>query len=267
MTIYQMTLFPVDGGVTEDIPSSPCLPVNGKRSTLTPEERRARKREQRKRRYHANREKCLQQKRLDYIKHKEERLAKCKIYHAAHKEHHNARCRQYQRENKERLSERSKQYYREHSEHLMAYRREYKRKNWSVILAKQNAARKRMLKDDQKFAILTRLRSRMAQAVRKAIGKKHTSTMKLVGCNPEDLLRHIESQFTDGMTWENRNLWHIDHIRPCASFDLTDPQQQKACFHYTNLQPLWAFDNKAKGDKWNPTPSTSPAQLSGELVP
>lgn len=53
------------------------------------------------------------------------------------------------------------------------------------------------------------------------------------------------------MTWENKHLWHIDHIRPCASFDLTIPEQQRQCFKYLNCQPLWAKDNLSKGDKLN----------------
>ena len=54
------------------------------------------------------------------------------------------------------------------------------------------------------------------------------------------------------MSWDNYGIhgWHIDHIRPCASFDLTDPEQQRQCFHYPNLQPLWAFDNLSKNDGW-----------------
>ncbi len=62
---------------------------------------------------------------------------------------------------------------------------------------------------------------------------------------------HLEKQFKEGMTWENHGLygWHIDHIIPCASFDLTDLEQQKKCFHYTNLQPLWAKENLIKGVK------------------
>jgi hypothetical protein len=51
------------------------------------------------------------------------------------------------------------------------------------------------------------------------------------------------------MTRENHGIWHIDHITPCTAFDLTDPEQQKKCFHYTNLQPLWASDNIRKGNK------------------
>ena len=57
---------------------------------------------------------------------------------------------------------------------------------------------------------------------------------------------HLESLFVPGMTWDNQGEWHIDHVIPCAAFDLTDPAQQSECFHYTNLQPLWAVDNLKK---------------------
>ena len=72
--------------------------------------------------------------------------------------------------------------------------------------------------------------------------KKSKSSIELLGCNVDFLKEYIESKFTSGMSWDNRGIhgWHIDHILPCASFDLSDPEQQKQCFHYTNLQPLWA---------------------------
>ena len=72
------------------------------------------------------------------------------------------------------------------------------------------------------------------------------------------LKQYLEKQFTKGMSWDNygnpngdhTSCWHIDHIKPCASFDLTQEDQQKECFHYTNLQPLWAIDNLKKGGKF-----------------
>ena len=67
--------------------------------------------------------------------------------------------------------------------------------------------------------------------------------MTMVGCSASELLIHIEAQFTNGMSWDNRSEWHVDHIKPVCSFDLTDPEQQGVCFHYTNLRPLWARDN------------------------
>jgi hypothetical protein len=73
--------------------------------------------------------------------------------------------------------------------------------------------------------------------------------MGLIGCSVPQLRKHLEAQFTEGMTWDNHGEWHIDHIKPCASFDLTDAEQQLECFNYTNLQPLWASDNLSKGAK------------------
>ncbi len=59
----------------------------------------------------------------------------------------------------------------------------------------------------------------------------------------------LAAKFTNGMAWDDYGDWHIDHILPCISFDLSDENQQKICFHYTNLQPLWATDNLKKGSK------------------
>lgn len=100
---------------------------------------------------------------------------------------------------------------------------------------------------DHCFRLRMNLRHRVWTALNGV--SKSASTAELVGCTMDELRQHIEVQFAEGMTWENhgRDGWHIDHIRPCASFDLTDPEQQRQCFHYSNLQPLWAADNIRKG--------------------
>jgi hypothetical protein len=75
--------------------------------------------------------------------------------------------------------------------------------------------------------------------------------MELVGCSKQQLREHIESQFKEGMSWENHghSTWHIDHQIPCAAFDHTNPDHQRACFHYSNLQPMWAKENIKKSNK------------------
>lgn len=73
--------------------------------------------------------------------------------------------------------------------------------------------------------------------------------MFLIGCEIDYLLYHIQEQFNPGMTWDNYGDWHIDHIKPCANFDLSKPEEQRKCFNYTNLQPLWAEENLIKGKK------------------
>ncbi len=82
--------------------------------------------------------------------------------------------------------------------------------------------------------------------------KKAMKTENLLGCTVEKLKQWLEYQFKPGMSWDNRGYygWHIDHIRPCCSFDLSKPEEQKKCFNYTNLQPLWRKDNQSKGAKY-----------------
>lgn len=105
---------------------------------------------------------------------------------------------------------------------------------------------KNRLANDSQFKISKNLRTRINNALNGKI--KSASTLELLGCSIEFLKIHLEKQFKYGMSWTNhtKNGWHIDHIKPCASFDLTLLDQQKACFHYSNLQPLWAKENLSK---------------------
>jgi hypothetical protein len=102
-------------------------------------------------------------------------------------------------------------------------------------------------KNDPNFKLLTILRGRIKDVLRGH--SKSDSTINVLGCTIEELWQHLEKQFQPNMTKENHGEWHVDHIIPCTSFDLTDPKQQVKCFHYTNLQPLWALDNLKKGQK------------------
>lgn len=108
--------------------------------------------------------------------------------------------------------------------------------------------------NDEQFRLAHNCRARVRRMIIEHGGMKTDSFEKLVGCSLEQLVSHIEQQFQTGMTWSNysHSTWHVDHIRPCASFDLTDPAQQRECFHFSNLQPLWAADNMRKNDKWEP---------------
>ncbi len=78
---------------------------------------------------------------------------------------------------------------------------------------------------------------------------KSAKTIELLGTSIDTVYKHLEAQFKDGMTWENYGKWHVDHILPCSSFDLTKPEEQLKCFNYKNLQPLWAIDNLKKHAK------------------
>ena len=103
-------------------------------------------------------------------------------------------------------------------------------------------------KTDSLYKLVGNLRRRLLIAV-KGKSEKSAATMRLVGCTRQELRCYLEALFTEGMTWENYGKWHVDHIIPCAAFDLTDPEQQRKCFNFHNLQPLWAPDNHKKGAK------------------
>ena len=111
---------------------------------------------------------------------------------------------------------------------------------------KRNARLRERRKTDPQFRLTRRLRARLKDALKGRY--KSASTEKLLGCSYTYAKDHLEKQFLPGMTWENQGKWHIDHMMPCASFDLTDPEQQRRCFHYTNLQPMWGKENQSKGD-------------------
>lgn len=100
---------------------------------------------------------------------------------------------------------------------------------------------------DPNFHMTSKLRCRLYLAVRNAGTRKSAPTAELLGCSVEEFCRYIESKFTAGMSWENRSEWHLDHIKPCSKFDLTKPEQQRECFNFTNIQPLWKLDNLRKG--------------------
>ena len=107
-------------------------------------------------------------------------------------------------------------------------------------------------KNEPHYKILQVLRSRFyAAVIKQHKGKKSASVRTLIGCTIEKLRSYLESKFEKDMSWSNFGLygWHIDHIIPCSSFDLTKASEQKKCFHYTNLQPLWAHDNLSKSAK------------------
>lgn len=102
-------------------------------------------------------------------------------------------------------------------------------------------------KNDPTFKVKQNLRTRLRKALQR--GTKTGSAVRDLGCSIDELKTHLESQFQEGMSWENYGEWHIDHIKPLAKFDLTDREQFLQACHYTNLQPLWADDNISKGDK------------------
>ena len=172
--------------------------------------------------------------------------------------------KQYYLKNKEYLLKKQKKYDDEHKEHSKEYKRELRKtpehkKKVKLYLdtpevrlrnRKNRRIQSKFLYDnDASYKILRLCRNRLNHALNGEL--KSDNTIKLIGCTTEFLKEYLEKQFKSGMNWNNHTIkgWHIDHIIPCSSFDLSDFEQQKKCFHYTNLQPLWYDENIKKSNK------------------
>lgn len=165
--------------------------------------------------------------------------------------------RQYERVRRAKNPEKTKldgrKSYSRHAEQRRADARAYrlKLKEDSVKSAlhrqKVNLRKKTRYNTDIFFLIRRRLSGRIRMAISKEY--RSGSALNLLGCSVSELKQYLQSNWLPGMSWENYGLrgWHIDHKKPCASFDLTSLEQQRACFHYSNLQPLWWRDNLSKG--------------------
>jgi hypothetical protein len=127
------------------------------------------------------------------------------------------------------------------SKYQKSYRKTKKQKDY-----KKNYMRCRRGSDPM-FAMVDRLRNRIATAILRKGYSKTSKTSEMLGCDWNHFMAHLESRFVDGMNWNNRHLWHIDHITPLAS--ATSEEELIKLNHYTNLQPLWAEDNIRKGNR------------------
>jgi len=165
---------------------------------------------------------------------------KVKKYNEEHKkESHN-----WYQKNKELTKNRSKKYRKQHKEELKQYWYKYSREHRK----EKNEYNLKYFKNPLN-KLIKNLRSRVLHAIKNNIKSVHTE--ELLGCSIEYLKTHLEKQFKKNMSWNNWNQkgWHIDHIRPCYSFDLSKKSEQLKCFNYSNLQPLWATENLKKGVK------------------
>lgn len=184
---------------------------------------------------------------------KEIRKLKNKKRYNINKEHILRKNREWQINNKEKDNKRRRNKYNENSELNAKKAREKRYRNIDHYRKYQCEWKKKKRKENIRYVIEDRLRGRIWIALKRQSGKKAYKTIDLLGCEIDFFLKYIESLFTEGMNWEklkNKEI-EIDHILPCCQFNLLDENEQKKCFHYTNLQPIWKKDHiiKSKEDR------------------
>ena len=163
------------------------------------------------------------------------KVCKSNIYktiYVENKQYINERNMNYYNNNKEEHNTRTKNHYYNNKEYYV----NYNKVNRVIINKKKN----NKYHNDINFKLRTNISNRILSAILDSSHVKSSSTISLLGCSLEKCKYSIEIQFLPEMSWENHGeIWEIDHILPCASFDLTLEDEQKKCFHYSNLQPLF----------------------------
>lgn len=162
------------------------------------------------------------------------------------------RGKQWYAANREKALARAKLWAKEHPDRLREYREARRegvptRGAYKIQAAVDQQKRREMEKARRRRSVAERVMRRVEKRTVEALGGRPEPIRKLIGCTPTALKAYLESRFVSGMTWDNRGSeWHVDHIQPFRSFDLSDPEQRRAACHYTNLQPVWLSDHKSK---------------------
>lgn len=178
---------------------------------------------------------------------KEQRKEKQKQYYQKKRSLFLRKAKEYRIENKEAISVKQKEYVRENKERLDIYHAEYREANRERINRKSVEYARERYRRDVSFCLISRVRSIMQNALKRKGFIKRQRTIGALGCTAEEFKEHIERQFLKGMSWDNRDKWHLDHIIPISSASTED--EIYALSHFTNIRPMWAEDNKRKADK------------------
>lgn len=209
-----------------------------------------------------NPDKVKQSKRNEYLRNLEKYRNRNKKYRDENQDYTKNYQKTYYDENKKQLLEQQKKYYesnkdiilkksqeyvKNNSEKTKKYQKEYRDNNKEGLREYINQYKKERRENDVIFKLRNNLSHRTRQIFKYFNTEKKDKTFDIVGCTPQFLKEHLEVQFVDGMSWDNRREWHIDHIIPLSSAK-TEEELYKLC-HYTNLQPLWAEDNLKKSNK------------------
>ena len=152
----------------------------------------------------------------------------------------------WKQRNPEKVKAQKDRYYANNKEKARAAVAKWQIQNKNRFTNCKNEYKKRKKIEDPIYAMTERIRSRTAMAFKNNGFKKQSKTEKMLGCTFKRFSKHIERQFTDGMSWDNRSEWHLDHIIPLSCATTIEGLEKLS--HYTNIRPLWAADNLSKSN-------------------
>ena len=190
--------------------------------------------------YHLNNKEALNKKSKTYRINNQNKLAE---YNKKYRLENIKYYKDYRLNNKENSKKYSQENSLKNKDRINIYGKKYRLEN-KDMLNKKYYHRK---KTDPLFKLTCNIRNLIANSIKKRGFTKKSKTYQILGCTFEEFKQHLEKQFIEGMNWDNRSLWHLDHIYPISL--ATDEEHLIRLNHYTNFQPMWAIDNIKKGNK------------------
>lgn len=159
--------------------------------------------------------------------------------------------KRYRKKNKEKLNEYTKNWYKQNKEHRKQYLKEYREKNIDRIREAKRTYEKTRKANDSIYKLINNFRTAIYQVLKENNVKKNGHYFEILRYTPDELINHLESKFTEGMTWDNYGEWHVDHILPISSFQIQEigDEQFIKCWKLNNLQPMWGEENIKKSNK------------------
>lgn len=195
-----------------------------------------------------NKDETKEYQRQWYLRNKAKKNAQSAANYAENRDVVLERQKERYQNNRDQINAKARKVYAENSVEVLEHHKKYNSENRLLINKNKRKYQKVRYRSDPNYRLARLLRSRINSAVKN--NTKVGSAVSDLGCSVEDLKKRFEMIFLPGMSWENHGEWQIDHIRPLASFDLTDREQFLEAVCYLNLQPLWAEDNMRKGDTY-----------------
>ena len=152
--------------------------------------------------------------------------------------------------NKKYMDNKSKIWYEQNKEYRKKYLKEYREKNIDKIRKVKRDYEKNRKASDPAYKLISNFRTAIYQVLKENNVEKNKHYFDILKYTPEELISHLEKQFTDSMTWENYGEWHVDHRMPISSFvfESVDDDSFMKCWSLDNLQPMWGKDNIVKGN-------------------
>ncbi len=152
---------------------------------------------------------------------------------------------------KEKRSKNYEEWYKKNKENRKQYLKDYREKNIDKIREMKRNYEKTRKSNDPIYKLINNFRTAIYQVLKENNFQKNGHYFEILKYSPNDLIDHLERQFTDGMTWENYGKWHVDHIQPISSFNINEIGDEEfiKCWSLKNLQPLWGEDNIRKSNK------------------